>query len=214
MDDPVTPVALSAQQWRAIADVVGLPDEAQRPLESRMTLYRHFCKQRQTVKPSETRQKLQGLRDLAVSLLAKLSDVDSEMLMALINCAPNDRRTPKHDALMLLDKRRSEIAELANWCKIAAGEIKPQKRGPDGENLVWLVEQCDLILQHYIRRTIARTNYKNDKYEKFITLVADAAAAAAGHRSVGGGSIDRAMKTVISRRGTDGPENLAITIPP
>jgi hypothetical protein len=183
-----------------MADLIGLSDEARAPLESRMTLFCHFLEERQ-IKPAETREKLENLAALADSLLDELSNIDPQMLMAFVNCAGGGR-TPKHDALTLLDSRRSAVVSLAGWRKTAARNVPQQKPGPDGENLEWLVRQCDFVLQHF-GHTIARTNYKDDKYKRFLLSIVNAAAAAGGYPPIHNGSIDRAMKKVINRRGID-----------
>jgi hypothetical protein len=38
------PISLSDVEWRTIADLVGLPDEARHPLEDRMTLFCQFVR--------------------------------------------------------------------------------------------------------------------------------------------------------------------------
>jgi hypothetical protein len=77
------PISLSDVEWRTIADLVGLPDEARHPLEDRMTLFCQFVRRRKYVDPKETREKLLKLCTHAESF----SVIDTEVVMALVDCA-------------------------------------------------------------------------------------------------------------------------------
>ena len=172
-----------------------------------MALSAHFIKTRQSSSPVETRRKLAHLHELADELSRGLAGAaaDADTMMAIVSVGASDPSrgsTPRRDALSLLGQRREQISALSRWMRAAADGLEAVKRGPnpDTENLKWLVQQCDYILEHHGIGPITRT-YKDERPKCFVTLVANAAARAAGREPFGPGSIDEAMKRVIEIRG-------------
>jgi hypothetical protein len=202
------PNPLSDDEWReAQALYPNLPDQARRPLEDRVALSAHFIKTRQSSGPAETRRKLAHLRELADELSRELAEAaaDDDTMMAIVSVGASDPSrgsTPRSDALSLLGQRQEQVSSLSRWMQAAADGLEAVKRGPnpDAENLKWLVQQCDYFLQHHGAGQITRT-YKDENPKRFVTLIANASARAAGREPFGPGSIDEAMKRVIETRG-------------
>jgi hypothetical protein len=107
-------------------------------------------------------------------------------------------------ALSLVELQR-QVALFADHAKAKAENIERGKSGADAESLAWLVQQLDYILQHYRIGQVNRS-YKDDACKQFVTLLANAAAKAAGEPPYRSGSIDEAMKAVIRRRGEISPD--------
>jgi len=87
------------------------------------------------------------------------------------------------------------VQRLPEWLRVAARRVKADKRGPKTRNVYWLVGNLDGIRSHFTGKKITRS-YKDDASKQYITYVCRIA-----DPDIGDGTIEKAMKDRIKRRG-------------
>jgi hypothetical protein len=219
--------AISDKRWK-IACKVGpkelsklsakMRDEARQLLESRIELYVRYPHLKQPSTPTATRDELVRLQTLAADLAAGLQAIDFETTMTLVDIgSPMQKR----DALTLLrEYQERRLPAFAHWLQAAADaadeKVDRRKRGPEagsqghrrrrlegsykGNDLDWLVRQCDLVLRSYGYGEKWRTNHGEPVAANFVRLIANAAAKATGESLFTRGQIESAMKRVSKGR--------------
>jgi hypothetical protein len=205
------PIPFTYDEWREVRALFPkLPDEARKPMEDRIAMYVHL--DRSLTPPAERREALMHLHDLAEELHQGLSALDGETLMALIevpqhsddNDGVEERplnyllRGDRREISQLFTERQAQVAHLAIWLERAAKNVKRGRPGRDAGGFEFLLEQCDLILQHYHAGRLSRDD-SNDRTKKFTRLILDAIQSATGSRPLStGGS---AVRKTVTRRG-------------
>jgi hypothetical protein len=172
-----------------------LPDQARKPLEHWIAYYGRLQRQASSLqkdahgKKKPASKKIEELQRPASQLSTALTAMDIETMMAVVTAG-----TYRPDVLILLHGLRKQLPSLVKLLRVAEKNVKRRKSGPDGEAFEMLVEQWDLILQHYGAGQISRPNFKD------VEIIARAAAKTARERKIGDGTLDRAVKRVITAR--------------
>jgi hypothetical protein len=209
------PVPFTDDAWREVRALFPkLPDDARKPMEDRIAMYVHL--DRSSAPPAERRDVLMDLHNLAEELHRGLAALDGETLMALIEVPqhPDDNggledqplnyllRGDRREISQLLTERQAQVAHLAIWLERAAKSVKRGRPGRDAGGFEFLLERCDLILQHHGAGRLSRDD-KNDRTKKFTGLLLDTIQMATGERPLStGGS---AVRKTVTRRGKKAP---------
>jgi hypothetical protein len=159
---------------------------------------------------------LQGRADTASHNVLELAAVGDKPLGDwlsgdIVASAPSDMvanvptlsAAPLRHMSELLTERQVQLAHLAHWLQLAANNVPRGKPGRDGSGFEWLLDQCDLILQHFGAGKISRAD-RNDRTNKFTKILLDTIQGATGQRPLAtGGS---AVRKTVTRRGKKAPK--------
>jgi hypothetical protein len=211
----VKPVPFTDDVWREVRALYPkLPDTARKPMEDRIAMYVHL--DRSSTPPAERRDVLMDLHDLAEELRRGLAALDGETLMSLIEVPQhpdNDGleeqplsyllRGDRREISQLFTERQAQVAHLGIWLERAAKNVKRGRPGRDAGGFDFLLDQCDLILQHWGAGRLSRSD-GNDRTKKFTMLILDTIQSATGVRPLStGGS---AVRKAVTRRGKKAPK--------
>jgi hypothetical protein len=112
-------------------------------------------------------------------------------------------RGDRREISQLFTERQAQVANLKIWLERAAKNVKRGRPGRDAGGFEFLLEQCDLILQHHGSGRLSRDD-KNDRTKKFTRLLLDTIQMATGERPLStGGS---AVRKTVTRRGKKAPK--------
>jgi hypothetical protein len=182
---------LKDEQWAKVAALSDIPadaDDARRDIEIALGMYREFQMTDQERIPAAVIRKrfraiAESARNLYDDLDALVRDRQAYEAIAGIRVDPTFRQIL--ETLMRLPKR----------CTIAAHRVEGGKRGPQADNIYWLIDNLDGIRKQWAGKRITRS-YKDEdsrKYIKYLCSIADPA--------IGDGTIDNAMKKRIGAVG-------------
>ena len=149
------------------------------------------------VTPAEIRKQLKAQAKLAHDLYSGFSKLVDEPDAYTALTGKLDERRRSSD---VIDARRlSEVLDVLwylDWLLSAAlGRVEGGKRGPKAKNIYWLVGNLDGIREQFTGKRITRS-YKDDLTKRYVTYVCRIA-----DRDIGDGTIEKAMKDRIKRRG-------------
>jgi hypothetical protein len=189
------------EQWKAIVASSNLPDEARYSIGWAILRYRAGDQARQRSGSAETRSSLQK----SIQAISKLRRQSAELLdnaRALTVLARSLR--PSHGvadgtlARQTITKAILDLDEQSKWLSSAIPRVA--KSGPGAREksilLAFLVHDLDKVRQQYGQRPITRSTKRIDNSRDYITAVCRIA-----DPTIGGASIDEAMKRVIKGRG-------------
>ena len=222
-DRPFPRFPLTDEQWRKTAELSGIPEgerDARKDIETTIGLFRQFqASDLDRVTRARIREELEVLGVLAQDLnirlgkLIKERDAYNAMTGTAILYSPLDRLTDfagphqsedmpsSVQSITGLDGQRrylqvlDVVQRLPEWLRVAARRVKADKRGPKTRNVYWLVGNLDGIRSHFTGKKITRS-YKDDASKQYITYVCRIA-----DPDIGDGTIEKAMKDRIKRRG-------------
>jgi hypothetical protein len=188
---PFARLRLTDQQWKKVVVLAGIPaaeNEARRDIEIALGLYREFqMTDQERIPAAVIRKRFRAIADSASNLYDDLSalvrDQQAYEAIAGIRVDPTFRQIL--ETLMRLPKR----------CTIAAHRVEGGKRGPQADNIYWLIGNLDGIRKQWAGKRITRS-YKDEdsrNYIKYLCSIADPA--------IGDGTIDNAMKKRIGAVG-------------
>jgi hypothetical protein len=198
---------LTDEQWKKVAELSGIPegasgvpegaDDARHDIETRIGIFRESqASDLDRVTPAEIRKQLEALAKLAHDLYSGFSKlVDEPDAYTALTGKPDERRRSSQ----VLDARRLrqvlDVLSYLDWLLSAAlGRVEGGKRGPNAQNVYWLVGNLDGIREHFTGKKITRS-YKDDGSKNYITYVCRIA-----DPDIGDGTIDKAMKARIKKR--------------
>jgi hypothetical protein len=148
---------------------------------------------------------LKRLRAISTHLRELISDLDAgfdeELTMALF--ARGDVLLPIN--LARFETHLTSMRELADWIELAATRIQPKNKGPDASHIRCLVQQLDFVLHHFVGMRLTRSENRpsqsslNDLSSSLVRLFVKIAG-----EEIGSGTIDEAIKWVISERKNSG----------
>jgi hypothetical protein len=201
---------MSNEQWNEIATLSGLPEAGRSRIKETINLYRSF-KDSSRWPPAEVRDEFKRLRRATGVLLRGLigleKNADAHFALTVVEKSNEDGPLPfslwtgtkRHDAYRHLKTVKSDLRLLAKWFLIASKRVKGKKRGPDTENVYWLVTRLDVIREMLTGKKLVRSTKRTDTSREYIKAVCKIA-----DPSIGDGTIERAMKERIKHRGLAG----------
>jgi hypothetical protein len=185
------PVQFTEDAWREMRSLFPkLPDDARRPMEDRVAMYVHIDR---SPPPAERRDVLLHLQGLAEELRRGLAELDGETLMALLEGGGD-----KADMSRWFTETQGELAHLVHRLQFAANNVPRGRPGRDGSGFELLLDQCDMVLQHFGAGKISRSD-RNDRTKKFTKLILDTIKGATGTRPLSTGS--SAVRKTVTKRG-------------
>ena len=182
---------LTDEQWKQIATYSSIAadnDEARRDIEVALGLFRQFeADKRERMPPPEIRVEFRALADIARNLYERLS--------RLIEHRDAYEAITPDEAITYTGQRLSQtldmLVSLPKWFLIAEHNVKKRRRGPQTDNVYWLVAQLDGIRRQWTGVRITRS-YKDDASKRYIEYVCSVA-----DPNITAGTIDKAMKARI-----------------
>ena len=222
-DRPFPRFPLTDEQWSEVAKLSEIPEgehDARQHIETTIGLFRQFqASDLDRVTRARIREELEVLAVLAQDLnirlgkLIKERDAYNAMTGTAILYSPLDRLTDfagphqsedmpsSVQSITGLDGQRrylqvlDMVQRLPEWLRVAAQRVEADKRGPKTGSVYWLVGNLDGIREQFTGKRITRS-YKDDLTKRYVTYVCRIA-----DRDIGGGTIEKAMKDRIKRRG-------------
>jgi hypothetical protein len=203
---------ITDRQWRYIADPVNLPEKARRSVEFTIYMFRFFClneEARRQTPMKKRRAKLKRAAQAGRDFIAAVSSLgfsEKETLRVFlpVNEMQEEESAERELVAVRLDTACSQVQRLVDWFDPTTGKIGPDRTAGQitldqsrGKTLLFdLVQHLDRILLEHTGRQIRRSNKPHQPIVQFVR-----AACKVFDPRVGNGSIDEAMKAVISARG-------------
>lgn len=193
---------LEEAEWREVVRYSNLSDEARPFVERAITNYR--IAKDMDYHPAKTRASLKQLRKDALALSSEIEKITSDRLVNVVLTSTLNPPQGFADAMGERVARQHlelEIARLRQLAKLFGDAAKKVTGGKPGARtsallLQFLVLELDRILQQFANKTIIRSSKRLDTTRQYIEAVCKAT-----DEEIGSGSIDAAMKRVITARG-------------
>lgn len=200
----VTPFAMGDLDWISIKAILDFPEAARVILDDRIAYYHYFKAQARTQDPQAAQKRLRTIAARARELISNLNEeFDEELTVALF---PQGGGVLLPVNLARFETHLTSLRQLADWIEAAETRIQPKKKGPDASHLRWLVQQLDFVLNHFVGTQLTRSENRpsqsglNDLSPSLVTRLLKIA----GEKAIGKGTIDEAIKWVISQRNNSG----------
>ncbi len=195
--DDLTKFQMSDDEWRRATAPVALPECARGEIDWAIGLFRTFERAARDRHPQQTKTSIAGAQKRARALLEAFKALDEEAIQTMILPKLGDSHpfhSPSHPMPMIeqLGAIMVAIESLNTWLDAALKRVN-RKPTRNSENLVWLVERLDSILERHTGGGVTRSyKSKTREFVDNVVCIADP--------DTGPGSVDEAIKAVVKKR--------------
>lgn len=193
---------LTSEQWQDIKEKSHLPDEARDQIEQAIIFYR-ICKSTIGGKsPAQIKKNLKNLTIQAKKLDASLKDLaDQTLAMVVLSSIQNPQTIQPYNpasASERIAELQRHLADLSDWIQDGHNKLGNWRPGAGQRKilLTLFIHSLDGIYLEFRGEHIKRTTKEKANATDYIRAVCRVA-----DPKIGNGSIDEAMKTIITAHG-------------